>query len=102
MKPAPKLVPPGNSREKVVKETPQDSLMKYNLKTSLATCVDKACGNTIGAIVERFIKPRASTMFGHAVYYLDGTGPSISVPIPHEVFFQQCFCFMDRRKVFFM
>ena len=50
-----------------------------NLETSLATTVDKARGNTSGAIVERFIKPRASKMFGHPVYSMDDPGPSMEV-----------------------
>ena len=58
---------PGNSKEKVGKETPTDTLIMDNLETSLATIVDKAHGNTGGSIVERFIKPIASTIFGHLV-----------------------------------
>ena len=79
MKPAPKLFPPGHIKEKVGKETSPDVLIMDNLETLLATTVDKSCGNTSGAIVNMFIKPRASTMFGHPVYSLDGTGPSIVV-----------------------
>ena len=62
-----------------------------NLETSLATTVDKSRGNTSGSIVESFIKPRASKMFGHPVYLLDEPGPSISVSGPHEEFFNSAF-----------
>ena len=58
-----------------------------NLKTLLATTVYKARGNTSGAIVDRFIKPRASTIFLHPVYSIDGPGPSIAISGPHEEFF---------------
>ena len=44
-----------------------------------------------GAILERFTKPRESTMFGNPVYLLDGPGPSISVSDPHEEFFNRDF-----------
>ena len=44
-------------------------------------------GNASGSIVERFIKPRASTIFGHPGYSMDGPGTSIAVSGPHgEVF----------------
>ena len=62
-----------------------------NLETSLDTTVDKARGNTSGAIVERFIKTRVSTIFGHPVYSLDGPGPSMVVSGPHEEFFNSAF-----------
>ena len=62
-----------------------------NLETSLTTTVDKACGNTSGDIVERFIKPRSSTLFGHPLYSLDGPDPSISVSVPHEEFSNSAF-----------
>ena len=65
MKQAQKTFPPGHIKQKVVKETPTDALIMDNLETLLATTVDKSCGNTSGAIVNMFIKPRASTMFGH-------------------------------------
>ena len=73
--PATEFVLQGHSKEKTGKEPPPDALIMDNLETSLATTVDKDSGNTSGAIVERFIKPRASTMFGHLVYLLDGPGP---------------------------
>ena len=57
-----------------------------NLKTLLVTTVDKYCDNTIGDIVEMFIKPRASKMFVHPVYLLYGPVSSISVSGPHEDF----------------
>ena len=48
---APKYFLPGHSKEKVGNETPPDALIMDNLETSLATTVDKDCGNTSGAIV---------------------------------------------------
>ena len=59
MNPAPKFVLLVHSKEKVWKETPLDLLIVDNLKIFLTTIVDKARGNTSGAIVERFIKLRA-------------------------------------------
>ena len=75
MKPVPNCVLPGHSKEKIGKEIPPDVLIVDNLETSLDTTVDKACDNAIGDIVERFIKPRASTIFVHLVYKLDCPGP---------------------------
>ena len=43
---APKPFLPGNSKEKVGKEILPDALLLYNLDMSLATTMDKACGNT--------------------------------------------------------
>ena len=43
---APKLFLPGNSKEKVGKEIPPYAFLVYNLDMSLATTMDKACGNT--------------------------------------------------------
>ena len=51
---------PGHSKDKFGKEPPQDALIMYNLETLLETTVDKARGNSSGAIVERFIKNIAS------------------------------------------
>ena len=66
MNPAPIFFLPGHIKDKIGKEPPSpDVLIMDNLETSLATTVDKACVNGSGAILERFIKPRASTMFGH-------------------------------------
>ena len=59
------FVPPGNNEGGVGKETPRDVLIMNNLETSLATTVDKASGNVNGSIVERFVKPRASSIFCH-------------------------------------
>ena len=67
MKPAPKLVPLGHRKDKVDKETPPDALIMNHLETFLSTTVNKACANTCGSIVEKFIKPRSSTMFGQPV-----------------------------------
>ena len=87
MKPSPKLVLPGHSKEKFGKKPPPDVLIMDNLETLLTTTVDKDFDNTSGAIVDRFIKPRASTIFGHPVYLLYGPGPSTAVSGPHEEFF---------------
>ena len=62
-----------------------------NLETSLANTVDKSSGNTDGAIVGRFIKPIASTMFGYLVYSLNGPGPLIEISGPHADFFNSAF-----------
>ena len=62
-----------------------------NLETLLATKVDKACGNASGSIVKRLIKPRASTIFGHPEYCMDGPGPSIAVSGLHKEFFNSDF-----------
>ena len=51
MKPAQKCVLPGHSKEKTENETPPDALIIDNLETSLAKTLDKARGNTSGAIV---------------------------------------------------
>ena len=53
--------------------------------------MDKACGNKSVAIVEIFIKPRASTIFGHLVYFMDGPGTSVEVSGPHKEFFNSYF-----------
>ena len=100
MNPAPKLVLPGHSKEKVGKNPPQDVLIMDNLETSLASTVYKDIGNTSGAIVERFIKPRASTMFGNPVYSLDGPGPPIAVSGPHEEFFNSDFALWIGGNIF--
>ena len=86
-----KNVLPENSKEKVGKETPPYAFLMDNLETSFSTTVNKAHGNTGGSTMERFIKPIASTMFGHPVYSLDGTGPSIEISGPHEIFFNSSF-----------
>ena len=52
----------------------------------MATTVDKDCGNANGLIVDRFIKPIASTIFAHLTYFMDGPGPLIAVSVPHKVF----------------
>ena len=41
--------------------------------------------------MERFIKPRASKMFGHPVYLLYGPGPSIIFSGPYKEFFNSDF-----------
>ena len=87
MKPAPKFVLPWHSKDITGKEPPPDALIMDNLETLLATTVDKSRGNTSVSIVERFIKPRESTIFGHPVYSLDGPGSSMAVLGTHEGFF---------------
>ena len=62
-----------------------------NLETLLATKVDKAHGNASGSIAEKFMKPRASKIFGHPVYSLDRPGQSMAVSGPHEEFFNSAF-----------
>ena len=57
-----------------------------NMEISFLTKLDKARGNENGSILERFIESRASTIFVHPSYYMDGPGPSISVSGPHEDF----------------
>ena len=59
---APTFVIPGEIRGNVGKNL--DVLVMDNLETIFATIVDKSLGNSSGAIVKRFIKPRTSTMFG--------------------------------------
>ena len=41
--------------------------------------------------MDSFIKPTASTMFGHPLYLLDGPGLSIEISVPHEDFFISSF-----------
>ena len=91
MKPKPFFFLPGHRKEKTGKEPPTYALFMDNLETLLATTVDKASGNTRGSIVESFIKPIVSTIFGHPVYSLDGPGPSVEVSGPHEEFFNSDF-----------
>ena len=67
--------------------TPSYSLIMDNLDKYLAKPVGRVCGNTSLSIVKIFIKPRASTIFVHLVYSLDGPGPSTSVPGMYEEFF---------------
>ena len=74
---APKCFLPRNSKEKVGKEISLYASLMDKLETSLATTVDNAHGDTGGEIVERYIKPIASTIFDHLVYFLDGPGPLI-------------------------
>ena len=57
----------------------------------LVATVDKSRGNAGVAIVERFFKFRASTMFSHPKYSMDGTGMSIAVSCPHEEVFNSSF-----------
>ena len=57
-----------------------------NVETLLATTVDKDSGNASEDIFGKFIKPRTSRMFVHPAYSMDGTGPFISVSVPHKEF----------------
>ena len=41
--------------------------------------------------MERFVKPKESTIFRYPVYLMDGPGPSIAVLGPHEEFFNSAF-----------
>ena len=83
---SPKCILPGHRTEKVRKNYPLDALIIDNLETLFAKTVDKSLSNESGSVVERFTKPRASTMFGHPVYLMDVTGPSIAVSGSHEDF----------------
>ena len=65
MKPAPFFPSQGTSKNKLGRTPPLDALIVDNLEKLFTTTVDKACGNASGDIVERFIKTRASTIFGH-------------------------------------
>ena len=70
---------------------PQDSLIMDNFQTLFATTVDKTRDNTSGAIILRFIKSISPTMFGHHVYFLNSTGPSIAISGPYAEFFISSF-----------
>ena len=62
--------------------------------------MDKSHGYFSGAVVERFIKPRSSKIIGHPENALDGPGPSISVSVLHEFFFNSAFgIWMGGRKL---
>ena len=52
----------------------------------MATTLDKAHGKSIGSIVERLVKIRPSTIFGHLEYSLDYPGPLIEFLVLHEEF----------------
>ena len=92
---------PGKSKEKVGKETLPNVLIMINLEASLRITVDKDCGNSSGAIIEKFIKPRASKMFVHPEYCLDGTWPLISVSVSHKKSFRCAFgIWMGEKKTY--
>ena len=82
----PNFLSHGTVKKNLGRTPPPDALVMDNLETFLATTVDKASGNATGSMLERFIKNRSPTMFGHPEYSLDGPGPSISVLCPHEDF----------------
>ena len=46
-------------------KTSPDALIMDNLEKPLTNPVDRGHGNKSGAIDEIFIKPRATTIFGH-------------------------------------
>ena len=83
---APTLFLPGYRKEKIEKKPTPDMLIMDNLEILMATTVDKTRGKKIGAIVDRFIKPKASTIFIHPVYPLYEPGKSMGVSGPHEEF----------------
>ena len=91
MKPETNFFLPDHRKEKVGKETPPDALIMDTLEKLLTTTVDQAHDDVSGAVFKRFIKPRASTMFVHPEYFLDGPGPSIALSGPHEGFFNSVF-----------
>ena len=97
---APNFVLPGINKEKFGKETPLDAFLVDNLETSLATTVDTYNGNTGRAIGERFFKPKALAIFVHPGYLIDGPGMSISIPGPHEEFFNSTFGICIVEKMF--
>ena len=53
--------------------------------------VDRDSGNASEAIVDIFIEPRASNMFGYPECSPDGSGLSIPESIPHEEFSNSAF-----------
>ena len=91
---------PGNRNDRFGKEPPPDVLLMDNLETSLSTTVYKDCGNTGGAIIEIFIKTRASKMVDHPVYFMEEIGPLIEISCPHEEFFNSAFGIWIGRKYF--
>ena len=76
---------PGNTKGGFGQENLSDVLIMDNLEKSLATAVYKVCGNSSWAIVEKFIKPRTSKIFGHPEYFMYGSGPSNSESGPYEM-----------------
>ena len=66
-------------------------LIVDNLEPLLAPIVYKACGNTSGFLVNRFIKTIASKIFVQLEYSLDVPGPLIAISGPHEEFFNSAF-----------
>ena len=75
VKPAPKFVLPGHSKENFGKEPPPYALIMDILENNLSDTVDKSSGNASGSIVGSFIKHRSSTIFQQLEYSMDGTGP---------------------------
>ena len=92
VQPAPIFDPPGKNEGKIGREpAPSYVLIIDKLDTWLETTSDKAHGNKNGAIVKRFNKPRATKLFRHPSYSLDGPGTLISVPGRHAIFFNSAF-----------
>ena len=91
MNPHQNLFHPGHSKKKVRRELLPYALIVDNLETSLANTMDKDHANASGTIFKMFIKPRASTIFGQPVYFLDGLEPSIAVSGLHEECFNSTF-----------
>ena len=73
-----------------------------NLATSFTNPVEKDCGNERISIVDIFIKPRASKMFGYTEYSLYVAWLSIAAPITHKEFFKSAFGIWLGRNVFQM
>ena len=65
---------------------------------NLEKLLDKDHGNTSGVIMHSFIKLRASTMFIHMEYSIDGLGTLIAVSGLQEEFFSSAFWFLDGRE----
>ena len=75
---------PGHNKDNVGRYPPPYAFIMDNFETWLSTTVDKTRGNARGTIVERFIKPKESTVLGHQIYFLDEPRLSIAVSVSHE------------------
>ena len=82
---------PGELIGEAKKDNLPGTLVIYNLCKYLYNPVDRYCGNTIGAILKRFIKPISSEMLGHLEKSIYGPGPSTAVPGLHYDFFNNDF-----------
>ena len=63
--------------------------------------MDKDRGGENVALVESFIKPRDSTIFGRLTYSLDGPVPPIAVSGPQEEFLNSVFRIWVGGKLFY-